>query len=272
MSIDGKMLELNSQQFELIRPMLAGHENKAVYALSVLERNQKGRVFVNDRSDPTAAFITSCGGFYCLLGDANDRSFADDVVSFLNERGNPIGFYALAMFSEEWEDVLGSYRLEHANKIMRSYYRFNEEAFQSRYGEVEKPRISSEYRYETLRAAVANQYRNNFYTYYQIVWASNEHFMERGLGHFILEGGQIVSVCTSPYTGGGYAEIDIITIEAFMRRGLATEVGVQFIRECLDRGIVPNWCCHADNEASSRLADKLCFEHRADHAMYWYNA
>jgi RimJ/RimL family protein N-acetyltransferase len=266
------MVELKPKQFELVRPMLMGQHNKAVYALSVLEQNQHGRVFVNDGVEPTAALITSCGGFYCLLGTANDESFIGAVVNFLNDPSNHIGFYALAMFTDEWESALGQRQLDRANRIVRSYHRFNEEAFQSRYGQIKRPRISSEYRYEALREAVADQYRIDFYTYYQIVWESNEHFMERGIGHFILKDSQIVSVCTSPYTGGGYAEIDIITVEQFMRRGLALEAGVQFIQECLNRGIVPNWCCHADNEASSRLAAKLCFERTADHAMYWYNA
>ncbi len=266
------MIELEPKQYELVNAMLTGQHNKAVYALSVVEHNQRGRVFVNHGSAPSAAFITSCGGFYCLLGTADDERFNDAVVAFLNEGSNHIGFYALALLTEQWESAFAQYQLAHANRIVRSYHRFNEEAFRARYGEILRPRIISDYRYEALREAVANQYRNDFYTYYQIVWDSNEHFMERGIGHFILKDNEIVSVCTSPYTGGGYAEIDIITVEQYWRRGLALEVGVQFIQECLERGIVPNWCCHADNAASSLLAAKLCFERTEDHAMYWYNA
>ena len=266
------MIELEPKQFELVRAMLSGHRNKAVYALSVVEHNQPGRIFVDHATTPSAALITSCGGFYCLLGTANDEGFVNDVVNFMNEASNHIGFYALALFTEEWETALGRRHLDRANRILRSYHRFNKDAFLARYGDVTRPRITSEFRYEALREAIADQYRNDFYTYYQIVWNSNDHFMERGIGHFILKDGQIVSVCTSPYTGGGYAEIDIITAEQYWRRGLALEAGVQFIQECLERGIVPNWCCHADNEASRQLAAKLCFERTADHAMYWYNA
>lgn len=95
--------------------------------------------------------------------------------------------------------------------------------------------------------------------------------MERGIGHFITKGNEIISVCTSPYVGGGYAEIDIITIESYKRMGLATQTGVRFIKECVEKNLIPNWCCHADNVESNQLAHKLGFDKVADHPMYWYH-
>lgn len=81
----------------------------------------------------------------------------------------------------------------------------------------------------------------------------------------------MISVCTSPYIGGNYAEIDIITIERYQRKGLATKLGVEFIKECLLRQLTPNWCCHSDNIESSNLANKLGFEKIDEHPMYWYH-
>lgn len=82
---------------------------------------------------------------------------------------------------------------------------------------------------------------------------------------------ELISVCTSPYVGGGYAEIDIITIEEYQRKGLASVVGVHFIQDCLSRNLIPNWSCHTDNAASNELARKLGFEKIGEHSMYWYH-
>lgn len=95
--------------------------------------------------------------------------------------------------------------------------------------------------------------------------------MNNGIGHFLTRENNIISVCSSPYVGGGYAEIDIITIENYKQKGCATIVGIEFITECMSKNIIPNWSCHSDNGVSLHLANKLGFILFAEHPMYWYN-
>ncbi|MEK5400200.1 GNAT family N-acetyltransferase [Paenibacillus sp. FSL K6-2859] len=264
------MFELSRNEFTKVLPMFSKIQNKAVFAFSVIEQTQKGKIFINRKIDPTAAFLTSCGGFYCLVGTASDHSFNDAVANFLNHKDNHIGFYALAMFTDEWERAFQKYRLVHANKIKRTYFHFNDR----RFFEISKDihiKIDEGLHYEILNEDISNRYREDFYTYYKLVWDSNKHFNERGLGHFITKENKIISVCSSPYVGGGFAEIDMITIEEHQWKGLATKVGIGFIKDCRSKNLIPNWSCHSDNPISISLANKLGFDPIAEHPMYWYN-
>ncbi|WP_413404659.1 GNAT family N-acetyltransferase [Paenibacillus amylolyticus] len=263
------MRELALDQYHLVLPLLDSIQNKAVYVRSVIDHTQQGRVFVNEERSPTSVLITSNGGFYGLAGDEEDELFIADVVQFMNEESNHPGFFALGVFTTAWANKIDSYHIRHGKKITRTYYSFNPKKFLKLYSGqdtiVQKP-----FEYLPLNAVIAQEYRQKFYPYYQLVWSSTEQFVEHGIGHFIKKNDQLVSVCTSPYVGGGYAEIDIITIEEFKRQGLASQLGILFIKDCLVKNLIPNWSCHSDNLASNELATKLGFEKIGEHPMYWY--
>lgn len=264
------MYELSKEQYQIVLPLLDGIRNRAVYSFSVIEQIQGGRIFVNHAQNPMAAFITSSGGFYCLAGQANDKSFNNSVVRFMNDQLNHNGFFALGIFSDEWDQELAKYRIENSKKIKRSYFRFNREKFLDNFADA-AIHFENDYEYTDLNAEISHLYREKFYPYYKLVWDSNSHFCKCGVGHFILRNNDLISVCTSPYIGGKYAEIDIITIESYKRKGLATKLGIMFINQCLERELTPNWCCHSDNIESNNLALKLGFEKIDEYPMYWYH-
>lgn len=169
-----------------------------------------------------------------------------------------------------WEQLLEENNLIKATKIKRAYYQFNKGKFLQTYRDYSFM-LNPEFNEEGLNLETASQYREEFYPYYKIVWDSAQQFIDHGVGHFVTKEDKIISVCSSPYVGGGYAEIDIITVEKYKQKGLATSVGVRFIKECLHKGLTPNWCCHSDNLESLRIAHKLCFEQIDERPMYWYN-
>ncbi|MEC0106904.1 GNAT family N-acetyltransferase [Paenibacillus taichungensis] len=264
------MHELTTEQYFSVLPLLQDINHKAVFALSVIEQNQKGKVYVNNREIPTAILVMSCGGFYCLAGDESDDSFVMSVVDHLNNSLNHPNFFALALYTEAWEKKLSLFKILNAKRIIRSYYRFNKEKFLEQISHLFVAPVDS-ITYHGLDIEIACQYRNHFYSYYQLVWDTDIHFCELGYGHFYIKHGEIVSVCTSPYVGGGFVEIDIITIDGYQRRGLATRLGIEFINDCLKNEKIPNWCCHSDNVESNLLAMKLGFEKIDEREMYWYS-
>jgi len=264
------MYELNKDQFTLVLPLMDEIRNKSVYSLSVIEQIQKGRIFVNNLCNPTTFFLTSSGGFYCLAGKENDVQFNKSIVRFMNDQKNHNGFFALGIFTDEWDIELNKYTINNSKKIQRSYYRFNQEKFIDTYKDVSM-KIHVGYEYITLNEKISDDYRKRFYPYYKLVWDSNRHLCDFGVGHFLTCKNDLISVCTSPYIGGNFAEIDIITIESYKRKGLATFLGIEFIKECLNKQLTPNWCCHSDNIESNNLANKLCFEKIDERPMYWYH-
>lgn len=263
------MVELSVEQFTKVLPLIDGIGNRAIYSLSVIEQIQHGRIFVDDEQQPTSVFITSSGGFYCLAGQAHNDQFNYAVIAFMNEKANHNGFYALGIFSDEWEHALNHFYFTDAKKILRSYYRFNEEKFLE---EFSASTMVSEFgiEYSELNVQIAHMYREIFYPYYKLVWESDAHFCKHGAGHFFLVNSEMISVCTSPYVSDNYAEIDVITIDGYRRKGLATRLAVEFIKDCLARQLTPNWSCHSNNFESNKLAIKLGFEKLDEHPMYWY--
>ncbi|MFX3647878.1 MAG: GNAT family N-acetyltransferase [Paenibacillus sp.] len=263
------MREIAMDQYHTVLPLLDSIQNKAVYALSVIQHIQQGSVFVNEGKSINSVFITSSGGFYCLAGDEEDDLFIADVVGFMNNESNHHNFFALGVFTADWEKKIDAYLIKHSRKISRTYYSFHQERFVESYvmsdSMVQKP-----FKYYPLEVDIATTYREKFYPYYQLVWPSAERFCTSGIGHFIMMEDELISVCTSPYVGGGYAEIVIITIDEFRRQGLACALGVLFINDCLAQNLIPNWSCHTDNVACNELAHKFGFEKIGEHPMYWY--
>ncbi|MFC5406297.1 GNAT family N-acetyltransferase [Cohnella soli] len=151
-------------------------------------------------------YMKPTSGFYCLAGKENDDQFNKSVIRFMNDPMNHNRFFALGIFTDEWDIELNN--------------TFAGETMKFRNG----------YEYFPLNEKISDDYREKFYPYYKLVWDSNQHFCNFGIGHFLTCNNDLISVCTSPYIGGNFAEIDIITIENYKRQGLATALGVEFIK------------------------------------------
>lgn len=272
------MRKLAFNEYEAVLPLLETIRNQAVYALSVIDGTQQGSVFVNEGNRITSAFITSSGGFYGVAGDETNDVFVRDVIQYMNDESNHPDFFALGVYTQAWENRMDVYSIQHSRKISRTYYRFNQGRFIKSYEEFVQSYGKSaitpqkQFEYYPLELDIATKYREHFYPYYKLVWPSAEKFCAHGIGHFIMKDKELISVCTSPYVGGGYAEIDIITVVEFQRQGLASKLGILFIQDCLDQNLTPNWSCHTDNAGSNEMAQKLGFEKIGEHSMYWYHA
>ncbi|MCX6095032.1 MAG: GNAT family N-acetyltransferase [Candidatus Bipolaricaulota bacterium] len=86
-------------------------------------------------------------------------------------------------------------------------------------------------------------------------YASLDDFLRRGIGYVAMHEGCVVASATSAVTSSRAIDIDIETMPAHRRKGLATAVGAALALECLVRGIDPLWL--ASNETSCHLAEKL---------------
>ncbi|XEC94304.1 hypothetical protein AB6A23_23800 [Paenibacillus tarimensis] len=81
------MIELREDEFSKILGVLRqpdGIHNVFVY--SVIDRKQQGKVFVNNRNDPTAGFVINRGGCYYVFGDVSDNAFNNDLVALTGTR------------------------------------------------------------------------------------------------------------------------------------------------------------------------------------------
>lgn len=92
-------------------------------------------------------------------------------------------------------------------------------------------------------------------------WSSKEDFLTNGFGFFVsTESKMPVALCYTACIANGETEIDIVTLKNFQNRGLAKFALRKFIQYCIDKPIIPNWDCFADNSSSLFLAKRLAFE------------
>jgi hypothetical protein len=92
-------------------------------------------------------------------------------------------------------------------------------------------------------------------------WDGRDDFLQKGFGFAAFDSRRRpLSVCYSACIANGLVEIDIATASQFRQRGLASFVLGLFVKETLERGLIPNWDCFESNAGSLRTALHLGFE------------
>lgn len=107
-------------------------------------------------------------------------------------------------------------------------------------------------------------------------WAANypawREYQAHGLGVTAIpeEAKRPVAGASSYTSYRGGIEIQIDTLPAYRRRGLARACGAALILQCLDRGLYPSW--DAQNPASAALAESLGYRPDRSYPAYeWRN-
>ncbi|SDB61986.1 GNAT family N-acetyltransferase [Butyrivibrio sp. INlla16] len=95
---------------------------------------------------------------------------------------------------------------------------------------------------------------------------SKEKFLEIGRGMVIMKSGQIVAGASSYTRYKEGIEIEVDTVEAERRKGLATIACAALILRCLEEGLYPSW--DAQNMNSVHLAEKLGYEFDHEYTAY----
>lgn len=164
--------------------------------------------------------------------------------------------------SEEWEMMIE----ERFSNALRNIPRMK---FQSVTFE-ERKRDCNKNTYEVKRIDRKDIAQSNEFTeeYYKEYLGSTEAFLDNGFGFCIEQNGMIVAECVSIFSGNGFAEIDIVTHEAYQGKGLAQAVAKRFIEHCMQNDITPCWDCNVANIPSQKLASKLSFYNPIEYRLF----
>lgn len=101
-------------------------------------------------------------------------------------------------------------------------------------------------------------------------YPSFELFAERGAGWVALRDGLPVAGASSYASSTGGLEIQVETMPAWRRKGLARACSARLILHCLDRDLDPHW--DAANEVSARLAQQLGYGEAQAYGAYTFAA
>lgn len=91
------------------------------------------------------------------------------------------------------------------------------------------------------------------------LYGSDENFLRYGIGYALCKGSNVLSEAYVS-SGGGYAEIGVITHPDHKRKGYATLILSHLINECEKSQIITQWSCNVDNRASLSTGLKMGFE------------
>ncbi|PGS29586.1 GNAT family N-acetyltransferase [Bacillus cereus] len=255
------MKKLSVAEYRKIIPILESNTRTTTFAYAVCDQMIDGEIFANEKL--TAGLIRTVNGIYYLFGHTDDQNYNEDLLMYLKmaiEKTEKR--FTLFASSEEWEMMIEG----RFSNVLRNMPRmkFQREIFEERTQDANKNT------YEVKRIDKSDIERSNEFTeeYYKEYWGSKETFLNGGFGFCIEQDGMIVAECVSIFNGNGFAEIDIVTHEAYQGKGLAQAVATRFIEHCMQNDITPCWDCYVDNIPSQKLASKLSFHNPIEYRLF----
>ena len=261
--------ELSNSDYEKVRPLFRALEFHLSSA-AVLDRNNPGRVFVDNPINPRTAFILSPEGCY-LAGEAHNDAFnralneAIFTKDFFFEDRWALFF---ACHPDDWQDQLTVIfdprspitqlqRHYICRKLGYDWQSNIEEGFTlHRIDEILLSRPGL-----IIPHHVGSWMVNN--------WGSTSDFLKRGFGFATIHNDEVVSWSLADCISGDACEIGIHTTESYRRRGLATVTAAATVDYALSNGFSTiGWHCPEDNLGSIGTAERVGFEKERSYAMH----
>jgi RimJ/RimL family protein N-acetyltransferase len=256
------IVELDTEDFSGVLPLYRASGYCFPLMSAVIQRQQRGQIFADQKRNPRASVVVNNFGFMCLLGAGDDPEFNRSLIETF-ESGDRIRPSYLLWYAppHNWQDKLHAAGARRRERIRFEFRRLSNEPVNVPAG-FEMRKLDRQLLPKTSKFKLDLDSR---------FWASAEDFEKNGLGICILKDNDVVSVCYAAAISDGLAEVDVVTDEAYRGHGLATLASRQFIRECLTRGITPTWDCFDYNTNSYRLAERLGFSELVRYPFYSFN-
>ena len=266
------IFELQESDYQKIYSLVDGRKETKVLLLSVLAKNNAGKIFVDNVEKPKTALVWVMGNAFYFLGDCNNTNFINSLDELIDNTITPLSIklvganssFETLIYDEDWHQTLINI-FQKRNLIKHGddcdyMFTFNQKSYLST-GERE---IILPEGYVTKR--ISNDLINDD-TYHPLrgdildFWQSTDDFLGKGFGYCLLKDNKAIAVCFSAYVYEHYHEIAIRTYAKEERRkGFATVTARAYLDECLEKDLIPAWSTQNTNVVSHALAEKLGFE------------
>ncbi len=259
-----------------MQPVLAPFEHH-LSSRSVIQGNNRGRIFVDDPEHPRVALALTMEG-YLLAGDHRDAKMLAALKAFIQRQILTGKVYVgsdramcLAVHPSSWELMLPQLIPTHEiEKLNRYHYLCRQLQFDWREaipaGYTLRPLDR-----DLLTAAGSVSPHLTYWVDYRQGWESIDRFLERGGGCCAIRDGHIVCWCSAEYHAGEQVDVGIVTQWAHRQRGLATLVAAAAVEHFLDKGYRQvGWHCTDYNVGSWKTAEKVGFECQGEYTYCYY--
>lgn len=251
------MIELKVEDYHLATSLLQQVPFNTLFAQSVIQGRNPGRVFVDRREQPGACYIASAYGMSLLCGESKDPFFQDTLIGYLrNERQQRNQQEWLQVHPDSWNDLLSNLaetgKIEENTRVNFTFSPSNHQRLMEQLrSEAQQPEIVA------VNEDMFNHFEGSVIPRH--FWKEAAQFLTAGAGFCVIENGRPASMAFSAYRIEGTLEIGIETAEQARGKGYAIQACCALIQYCVEHGLEPVWSCRRENEGSYRLAQKLGF-------------
>jgi RimJ/RimL family protein N-acetyltransferase len=262
-------VRIESDRYHLVEGLLKGSESVFTPCpLSILEGTIDGIVFVDNQDQPKCAAVLSTdfiGGR--LIGDALNGEFNEGFIAMMKEHilskngsSNFRLFWSAA--SETWDELIFRIFGYNVFRISRTQFQFDKDIFEALAPVETHPNV------HRIDAATINSHES-LRREIEGLWGSAENYLQHGVGWVAISSeGRVMGRCNAAFVGGGSAELAIQVNKGVRGQGIGFQLARNFIRDCLDRGVTPNWTCDTQNVPSFKMAQKLGFQADANYNLF----
>lgn len=249
------MERLNS--YQNILHLLEHYEIEKVYPLSIMEGLQGGKVYVNDKVNPSAALIWHDCGFANIVGEYD----YDNICDIREMMHHPEKWDFVRMALQSGKDS----RLEEMLLSDSAIHKRERYVFHYTGRDVEAPE-PADCVLEEITAENYDLICGNIIPAFS--WKSREHFLHNGYGYCLLRDGKFLACAFSSGISKDYVDIGVETAESSRGKGYGKIAALAMVKETLKRKKQPVWGCDTLNEASMKLACSVGFEVCGVHPWY----
>jgi RimJ/RimL family protein N-acetyltransferase len=257
------MKELEKAQFRMVYPFMNEINCDTVYAYSIVENRQYGRIFVDNVESPNTVLLWHYCGFAYIIGEFND-DFNWNICRLLSgEFEDKQRHFILHVNDKKWNETIVDITKNKCNikKDERYLFRFKKELYENKDFRVSNSYIMSEID-EKILSKLDGMIIPSF------SWHTSEAFLKGGKGFCLIDNNDISCSAFSSGIGNGQIDIGVETHEEYRGKGLGTMIAAEMVKYALRNGFEPTWGCNVKNLASAAIAGKLGFERIAPYSIY----
>jgi hypothetical protein len=216
---------------------------------SIIQKNMEGKIYVN-KNYTKALIINSLNWVYVIEKDI-DNEFDEKIIQTLTE--NNIGSYIWFGMTKYWEELIGNISKNKIEYFPRFEWMFDMNIFNK------TKTVSGKYSVKVIDKNSINKVCEGIKNSIIDFWTTKENFLNNGFGYYIEHEKKIIGLIISAGIYDDEVEIDILVDNNYQRQGLGKLLSVIFIKDCLERNIIPKWDCYKYNYGSVKLAKSLGF-------------
>ena len=259
--------ELKKTQYNIVREFITDIDIQ-INCLGVINQDIKGKIWVDNISNPKTAMMIDNIWVIYLLGDPNNKQFNIQAGKIIKDYIFPNQIadkdvhreWIIDFYSEEWKSKIDS-ELKLSNWFEVELWHFKlcklnqmkwKEQIPSNF---ELKQVDEEFLSKTH---LKNHSSITSWIYKR--WKSTEDFFERGFCFCLVEEDkEIASWAMSDWSTQNYVIMGINTDEKYRKRGFATIVTAASAEYCKSKNIDLRWFCNSQNIGSWKTAEKVGF-------------